>query len=388
MKKPVYILFVDLTAAFDHVVRKWVFKSIRQRFPAGADTTLIELIEALYAYTTTSLAETPNDIFELMLGVRQGGPESPPLYNLFMDYVMRLYIESCKTRNVKFLKLNYRIPSFATTKNRTNSGSFDLDWLGYADDLELAFDDISNLQRGLEALDEIFKRFNLTINVSKTKTMIFNYQYINDNPTTYPITITKLNNTPVENVMKFRYLGDEIKYDEPATGDSEIELRINVAESKFYELSKKFLNHKIYLKTRIKILNIIVRSRLTYSCQTWNLTRRQRDRINSCYTSMLRKMVKGGYRRKPGTEWSFVYRNEDLHTICGTEDVNIFTAHQQKKYLAHLSRQPNTCMTKRLLFNSNEAAKTGRTSTLETTVLENEINTRDEFYRRALNRQI
>ena len=58
--------------------------------------------------------------------------------------------------------------------------------------------------------------------------------------------------------MKFRYLGDEIKYDEPATGDSEIELRINVAESKFYELSKKFLNHKIYLKTRIKILNTIV----------------------------------------------------------------------------------------------------------------------------------
>ena len=103
---------------------------------------------------------------------------------------------------------------------------------------------------------------------------------------------------------------------------------------------------------------------------------------------MLRKMVKGGYRRKPGTEWSFVFRNEDLHTICGTEDVSIFTAHQQKKYLAHLSRQPNTCMTKRLLFNSNEATKTGRTSTLERTVLENEMNTRDEFYRRALNRQI
>ena len=388
MKKPIYILFVDLTAAFDHVVRKWIFKSIRQRFPAGADTTLIELLEALYKYTTTSLAEAPNDLFEIILGVRQGGPESPPLYNLFMDYVMRLYIELCKKKNIRFLKLNYRIPSFSTKKNKTNSGNFDLDWIGYADDLELAFMDINNLQRGLDVLDEVFRRFNLTINVPKTKTMIFNYQYINDDPSSYPVTITKLNGIPVENVMKFRYLGDEIKYDEPSTGDSEIELRINLAENKFYEMSRKFFNHKIYLKTRIQILNTIVRSRLTYSCQTWNLNKRQRDRINSCYTSMLRKMIKGGYKRKPGTEWSFVYRNEDLHTICGTEDIDIFTAQQQKKYLAHLSRQPNTCITKRLLFNSNDALKTGRIHTLETIVLATENNTPEEFYRRALNRQI
>ena len=49
MKKPVYILFIDLTAAFDHVVRKWMFKSIYQRFPDETDRTLIELLEALYA---------------------------------------------------------------------------------------------------------------------------------------------------------------------------------------------------------------------------------------------------------------------------------------------------------------------------------------------------
>ena len=29
MKKPTYALFVDLSAAFDHVERSWVFKSIK-----------------------------------------------------------------------------------------------------------------------------------------------------------------------------------------------------------------------------------------------------------------------------------------------------------------------------------------------------------------------
>ena len=72
MKKPTYLLFVDLTAAFDHVVRKWMFKSIYQRFPQEADTKLIELLEAVYSYTTTSLAETPDEIFELTLYETRG----------------------------------------------------------------------------------------------------------------------------------------------------------------------------------------------------------------------------------------------------------------------------------------------------------------------------
>ena len=32
-KKQLYALFVDLTAAFDHVRRDWLFNSIKQRFP-------------------------------------------------------------------------------------------------------------------------------------------------------------------------------------------------------------------------------------------------------------------------------------------------------------------------------------------------------------------
>ena len=31
--QPLYLLFVDLTAAFDHIPRRWLFKSIEMRFP-------------------------------------------------------------------------------------------------------------------------------------------------------------------------------------------------------------------------------------------------------------------------------------------------------------------------------------------------------------------
>ena len=86
MKKPTFLLFVDLSAAFDHINRKWLFKTIKQRFPASADLNLIHLLESLYSHTTTALAESPNNIFEMTSGVRQGGPESPILYNLYMEY--------------------------------------------------------------------------------------------------------------------------------------------------------------------------------------------------------------------------------------------------------------------------------------------------------------
>ena len=227
-----------------------MFQSIYQRFPPGADTKLIELFESLYSYSTTSLAETPDDIFELLLGLRQGGPESPPLCNLVMDYGMRIFMDVCEKREINFLRLNYLIRSTATTREyRAKSstvGTHNTDWVGYADDLNLLFEDIENHQRGLQALHETFVRYNLAINVSKTKTMILNHQYLNTDSSTYHKSIESLNNIPIENVTNFRYLGDEIKYDELSTGDAEINLRIDVAENKFYELGKKCLTTKSY----------------------------------------------------------------------------------------------------------------------------------------------
>ena len=46
--------------------------------------------------------------------------------------------------------------------------------------------------------------------------MIFNHQHINEE---YPKTIISINNTPVENNTIFKYLGRNIKYDKPSTGD-------------------------------------------------------------------------------------------------------------------------------------------------------------------------
>ena len=164
--------------------------------------------------------------------------------------------------------------------------------------------------------------------------MIFNFEYIKDNyNSTYPNSIADLQNLSIENVKTFRYLGDKIKYNEPSTGNIEIDLRICVAEAKFYEMVRKFTNFKIHVKTRVLILNSIVRSRLTDSCPTWNVNQTQMNRINSAYVGMLTKLVRNGFKTE---DFRFVIPNKEILRIGQIDDIPIFVAKQQTSYILHI----------------------------------------------------
>ena len=64
-----------------------------------------------------------------------------------MDYVMRVYIQKCKQDGIKFLNLKYKIPESASKCNIETHGFHILDWIGYADDLTLMFEDLKSLRK-------------------------------------------------------------------------------------------------------------------------------------------------------------------------------------------------------------------------------------------------
>ena len=98
------------------------------------------------------------------------------------------------------------------------------------------------------------------------------------------------------------------------------------------------MNYKLALSNGIPLLNALVDSRLTYGCQTWALTAQQKERLSSTYISMLRKMIRGGYKRKMDT-WRFVYSNEQLLELCHVESIGGFVHRMQRSYLAHIIRK-------------------------------------------------
>ena len=146
------------------------------------------------------------------------------------------------------------------------------------------------------------------------------------------------------------------------------------------------MNHRISLNTRVKVFNSLVRNRLTYSCQTWTLTKRQASHVNAAYVSMLRRMVRGGFRRKDGT-YHYELSNVDIIRKCKTENIYQYVARQQRNFIAHVIRGDNKRMTKRILFSNDVTKKPGPRITLYKTVLENEESTSNVFNNNALSRK-
>ena len=124
-----------------------------------------------------------------------------------MDYAMRAFEHVCLRENINFLKLKFRIRATASAREermRGYHGEHNADWSGYADDLEMFFETLEDLQKGIEMLHNLFQRFGLTIKVNKTKTMTFNFNFAEKyNNQKYPNSIAKLHNQSIENVETF-----------------------------------------------------------------------------------------------------------------------------------------------------------------------------------------
>lgn len=396
-KQPLFLLFVDLKAAFDHISRKWLFDAIKLRFPAGENPKLFNILENLYKKTSLTYEEAKTT-FPTTLGVRQGGPESPFLFNLFIDYVMRVFMERCeKDKDVKFFEHKYRLNSRSISREErlimrnlkvSASGTYSLPWCGYADDLILFMIDLAGLQKATEILDEVFISFGLSINELKTETMIINYKYTQSEE--YPSSIITLRNTSINNVKQFKYLGSYLHNDEPSTGDVEVNHRIQLANVKFAELSNLLQNFRIKISTRILFFNSYVRSRLTYSCQNWNLNINQYEKLDVTYRIFLRRMVRGGFKRLHENENDFrlKYSNMKIHQICGTKDVSEFIKKQQNSYAAHLIRMNLGRNVKKLTFNDDIYSKSGRpVPSLLEQVVSNNNTTVDAFCNIAISKK-
>lgn len=283
-------MLIDLAAVFRNRVRDSMFKTVYQRLIPTSNTKLTQLIESPYMH---------NWIVNR---------------HRFMDFVAWVFLYKCTDIGIKFLQLKYRIPASATHPKRITVGQHYLDSVGYAEDLVLCFEDITNLELALDVLSATFKRYQLEINISETKMMIFN-QYLNEK---YPKPIVSINNTLVENTIIFKYLGCNMKNDKPPIRESELEIHINTPQCKFYEFGKKLTNFKIMFSTGVKIL------KATYAkLWSWQIDKLIMLMLYIYQASIVHKMVKRCCSEKHGIFLNEL-SNEDILWWCDTKKINHF----------------------------------------------------------------
>lgn len=394
LNKETFLLFVDLTAAYDWCVRSWLFQSINNRIHENdtPTSTCFRIMEELYQKTEAALKSEKPKYFETTSGVRQGGPESPNLFNLYMDYVMRIYNEKVKDLGIT-VKYNYRIKDQARNRGDKYRGVGEYPWVGYADDLTLVADSAANLQLAADILCDILARFGLVLSLDKTQSMILNYQ-----GEEYPESILTINNQKIKNLKTFKYLGAMLSYNEPGTSGMEISHRIGMANAKFASLKKLLCNYHLKLSIRVRFYEVYIRSRLCYCCETWTLTKRQLQQVETAHINFLRRMVRGGMNRKSSQneikeakkcalkgeledldniDWAWKFNNNKIFNLTKTPSMSNYIEKQNIKWVAHVCRASNETLTKQLMFVDEKFTKLGNRPR---TVYENVIKIQHDKY--------
>ena len=184
-RKKIYACFVDLQKAFDSVWRNGLlYKLIK----TGMGKYMYNIIKNQFSNTLFSI-KTDNmnsEYFQTNRGVRQGDSISPTLFNIFIND-LSLNFESDESCPLKLI--NSRIGS-----------------LLFADDLLILSESKEGLQNSLNQLSKFCDNWQVTLNIKKTKTMIFQQNLVT--PKTNPIFYK---NEQLENVSEYKFLGSVLK---------------------------------------------------------------------------------------------------------------------------------------------------------------------------------
>ena len=163
-KNPLFSCFVDFSKAFDSISHDLLWLKMED---LGLSTRILLLLKDMYskACSWIKVNGSLSPCFTCNRGVRQGCNLSPLLFCLFIsDLETHL-----KNNNCHGVRL-------------TNS---QLPLLLFADDVLLFGNSPENLQKSLHALQSYCNTWNLSVNLSKTKIMIFKRKNVKVSHTTF-----------------------------------------------------------------------------------------------------------------------------------------------------------------------------------------------------------
>lgn len=169
-------LFIDWNKAFDIIYHEKLWEAL-----ADQDTPpiVIKTLQKIYKEATAYVKlNSEGEKFPIRRGVRQGDPLSPNLFNVILEHAFR--------------SLNWEDKGIKIDGKYLNN-------LRFADDVILLSDKCEILEKMASELVAECEKVGLEINTSKTKLL-----------STNPNAKIVLNNTEIEKVDEYKYLGQTI----------------------------------------------------------------------------------------------------------------------------------------------------------------------------------
>lgn len=306
---PTCILFIDYEKAFDRLSRNKLWEIMSDK---GFPEHIVKVVQSLYFKSNIIIDKggpISDSILEINQGVRQGCPLSPALFSIYIDEVIGQWQLALTTD----FKINNKI----------------LNTILFADDQTIFGDSESDLQLAVHKLNEIAKKFNMTISESKSKVMAFNGK-------DHMRCKISINGSIIEQVNNFNYLGCNVSYCQKED--------INIKLNKFYRMCgtiKRTLKNKTLQSTQLKFYKVMAVPTLTYASENWTLNRSDRRKIETAEMKFLRSIA--------GVTILDRRRNEDIR-----KDLKIFNLtnrieSMRNNWYEHVRRMPTDRIPQQLL---------------------------------------
>ena len=237
--KKLYVAFIDFKKAYDTVDRDLLLKRLQA---LGINGLFLQNICAMYDSTKYAIKLSNGYLapIDSNLGLKQGCPLSPMLFNLYIDDIKDIFDDQCHPVEIQETKISHFL---------------------YADDLVIISHTAEGLQTALNSLHVYSGRKCLAVSVKKSKTMIFNRSGKLIKKYFY------LAGKPLEPVQSFCYLGFDVK----ASGT------VKHAMNTLYEKANKAMRplfqtiarFNLPVKTSLRIFHAYIEPIALYNAENW-----------------------------------------------------------------------------------------------------------------------
>ncbi len=240
-RQPVFGCFVDLKKAFDTVWRDGLFYKLL--FHYKLSNKFVRLLQSMYSnlHGRVKIDQLQSSDIPLSIGLRQGCNLSPHLFNLYVDdFPHVLERACCDPVDLYVKKVNV---------------------LMYADDMLLLSKTEEGLTQALYVLSQYCQKWQLVVNVKKTKIMVFNKRG-------YKRRSFSFDNDTIEVVNNYTYLG--ILITNTGSFSNSISQLYNSALRAYFSIkaiNKQNLN--IPPRIWVKLFDVMVKPILLYGSEVW-----------------------------------------------------------------------------------------------------------------------